>query len=209
MPFEPYPEDLEIHENPESLIINYRGKQKVGRAVIFLLYSIFTFVFLVIFFAPDIAQLDLSEVKIIPILIICPGIFLSLYIYSAFVTLTRALDLMLDCEKITITAGSLTIEKSGFGTIHLSREFYLKESACLYPMFNILSMESMIALSPSRFLTRLRQTGTFRDWFLTSPMRWFCRGLSNEERVVILQRIKSKFPNINVLMDYEPLVGPG
>jgi hypothetical protein len=209
MPIESYPEALEIHENPDSLVITYRGSQNVGRAVIFLLSSILGLVFLLLVIAPDLDQFQLSEVNLSPIILICPGVFLLLFIYSAYITLTWALDLMLDREKVTITAGSLTIEKSGFSSIHLSREFYLNESACLHPMFMAIYMESMISVSPSRLTTRLSQTGGFRHWFLASPMRWFCRGLSKEEHVTILQRIKRKFPNINVLMDYEPLVGPG
>jgi hypothetical protein len=134
---------------------------------------------------------------------------LSLFIYGTYVSLAWSLDLMLDHEKITITTSSLTIEKSGFGSIHLSRKFYLKESDCFHPMFMARYMQEMITLSPSRFLARISQTGGGRTWLFTSPMRWFCRGLSKEELIAILTQIKGKFPNITVLMEYEPLVGPG
>jgi hypothetical protein len=40
-------------------------------------------------------------------------------------------------------------------------------------------------------------------------MRWFCRGLSKKEHIAILAHIKENFPNINVLVDDGPLVGPG
>jgi hypothetical protein len=35
------------------------------------------------------------------------------------------------------------------------------------------------------------------------------RWLSREDKIAILTRIEEKFPNINVLMDDGPLVGPG
>jgi hypothetical protein len=205
----PYPADLEIEETPDSLVIRYRGNQHVGRAYIYLLSSIFAFVILIFLFAPSIIHLIQSEVGIPPLLIICPGIFITLYIYGAYVSLTWALDLMLDREKITITANNLIIEKSGFRSIHLSREFLLYNSNYLHPMFLAMLMDNMIELSPSRLLARIGQAGGGRSWLFASPMRWFCRGLSKEEQVAVLQRIKGKFSNINILMDYDPLVRPG
>ncbi len=206
MPLEPYPEDLEIHENPDSLVITYRGSQNVGQALIILLLVFLTPVFPLIALAPDLSRTNPAEFLFDPNIFLCLGSIILILLYGAYVALSWALDLVLNHEKVTITADSLTIEKSGFGSIHLSREFYLKKSDCLHPTF---MYQGMIALSPSRFFARASQLSRGRDWFFTSPMRWFCRGLSHEEHLAILVRIKAKFPNINVLMENEPIVGPG
>jgi hypothetical protein len=206
MPFEPYPEDLVIHENPDSLVITYRGSQNVGRVLIILLMVILAPVFPLIALATVLAQANPIEFEFDPLMVLCLGSMIFIFAYGTYVALTWALDLVLNHEKVTITATSLTVEKSGFGSIHLSREFYLKKSDCLHPTF---MYECVIALSPSRFLARASQISRGRNWLFTSPMRWFCRGLSKEEHIAILARIKAKFPNINVLMEDEPIVGPG
>jgi hypothetical protein len=207
MPIESYPEDLVIQETPDGLVITYRGSQNPVRALISLISAIFAPVILLVLITSDLASAKPIEFEFDPLTVLCLGSMIFIFAYGTYIALSWALDLMLDRELITITATNLTVEKSGFGPIHLSREFLLKESDCLHLMFMFTGHR--ITLSPSRLLARIGQMGTGRDWLFTSPMRWFCRGLSREELIAILTRIKSKFPNIKVLMENDPIVGPG
>jgi hypothetical protein len=199
----------EIQETPGSLVITYRGNQNRGRALIILLSVILAFAYLLGGFALLIPNGSSPESEFQPLIYLCLGSFILLLVYGAYVALSWALDQMLDREQVTLTATSLTVEKSGYGSIHLTREFYLKESDCLHPTSILYMFEGIIELSPSRFLARASQMGSGRTLLFTSPMRWFCRGLTKEDHLAILTRIKAKFPNINVLLENEPLVGPG
>jgi hypothetical protein len=197
----------EIQETPESLIITHRGRQNWGWALINFLPVALIIACSLVLLSLELTQAYLTESEGDPLTFLCLGLTIIIPAYGVYVSLTWTLDQLLDREKITITTASLTIEKSGFGTIHLSHMFPLNRSLFLHLM--ILDLRGRIVLSPSRFIARLSQMGFFRTWFLTSPMRWFCRGLSKQEHLAILTRIKEKFPNINVLMDDGPLVGPG
>ena len=138
MPIEPYPEDLEIHENPDSLVITYRGNQNRGRAMIsFWSGDSCCLHASLIALAPDLAHAKPIEFEFYPLTILCLGSFILLLVYGAYVALSWALDQMLDREQVTFTATSLTVEKSGFGSIRLAREFISERVGLSSPDFQV------------------------------------------------------------------------
>ena len=118
----------EIQETPDNLIITHRGRQNWGWALINLLPVILIVVILLFLITTDLPYAYPNKPETNLLTFLCLGLSMFIPSYVAYAALTWALGLMVDHEKITITADSLTIEKSGFGSIHLSREFLLEKS---------------------------------------------------------------------------------
>jgi len=192
-----------IQETQDSLVITWQGKKGVKWVVIRSLVGILFLVLIFlniervyfeyqVFYRSGVAYTAILMQHVI--LWLCT-------VYLLIINSIYACDLLFDLEKIMIMKDTIRVEKSGFLSFHRHKHYSLLN----YPFFQYTIVDygsscvSFSHLRKSRFIHSL----------YPQPMHWFCRGISSQDALAILTRIKKKFPDINVLMDYEPIVRPG
>jgi hypothetical protein len=197
MPFEPYQEDLEIHENPDSLVITYHGRKRQSKAFIsiFIMFGLLLIMLLNTFLVLAEHDRDLGD-------LIFLGVFWMVTLYLEINGPSWVLKPLLDHETITITGHEIRVEKYGFRTIHRTRTFQLKGK----PVFHFGQEnpnEMHITFSPSSFVAHFTSLPSIRFWFYPSPMHNFCGNVSSTDGLGILDRIKAKFPQFEILKDLD------
>jgi hypothetical protein len=196
-----------IEDTINGLTIHYQGTKRWGAAVLIVMLAILVLLIMIPMMTEILNDPTIINTNDYVPMIVTVGILMAGLLYGLFIYLTWALDLLLDDETITIDAHSIRVEKSGFGSFHLSKEYTLKGNTIFHMM--VMNLSNVISFSRYKLTARLSQHGSFRYWIHPSPMRWFCRRISASDGALILSRIKSKFPQYDFFREQDPIVGPG
>ena len=183
---------VSIRETPDSLVIQYRGKKRVALIIVYsfvlILYFAVTSINLLLIFTGTHGSFwwDLFYV----------GSTLYFIIYIAIISPAIFLNSLLNHETDTITDHAVRVEKSGFGSVRLNKEFPLKKKP-IFRLGNEIIGSKYISFSRSIAMAKLTRL------LPLNLMRYFCPGISPEDGLAILERIGAKFPQFDVLRDPE------
>jgi hypothetical protein len=178
-----------MEDTINGLSITYQGKKSWWQILFFLGilgYLLYLFVPMISDFSSK--PVNLSDPSLV-ILLVLVFFVLGYAIYQTFVT---GLDALLDREKITINDQDIQIEKSGFGNIERSKSLHTDGKMCF---FSIRGMG--ISFYRSQLLAKIYNKGLLRSSNI-NPMRCFLRGISENDAIVILDKIKSKYPQYDI-----------
>jgi hypothetical protein len=178
-----------VEDSINGLTITHQGQKSWWQLILFLGilgYLLYLFVPMISDFSSKlISQSD-------PTLVLFFGfVFLVLgyALYQAFIT---GLDGLFDRERILIDGQNIQITKSGLGNIERTRTIHTDGRMCF---FQIRSMG--ICCYRSTLLAKIYNKGLLRASNI-NPMRCFLRGISEDDAIAVLERIKSKYPQYDI-----------
>jgi len=188
---------LNVTDSINGLVISYQHP----RNWILTGYSFIVSTFLFFFLTWLIAQ-AMSFIKTgvdlsywITFLIVIP-----VFLFVMLREISTGMDSLLTTEKIQIDGKSIQIEKSGFQSIERNRTIPTDGKACFFLGRGI---GRSLAVIKSKFLAQLYSTGILHSGNV-DPMRCFLRGISQADAIEILENIKGKFPQYDVLYQTTP-----
>jgi hypothetical protein len=194
----------EIKETPDSLVITWQGHRDWKQASSYLIRLLFYIALFLItsieFLSPAAAPTPSARIwRIITLILMWSFISITFFIPD----ITSALDHLLNHETIQISADRFFIEKYGWLSIRRRDYFQLNDRYFLtIPLSNKLKAQlpnpqSQISLSNPKSMGCLRSL--LREGINHHPMQRFCRGISSDDCLEVLQRIKAKFPELTVI----------
>ena len=185
-----YPYTYELHETPGSLVISWHGSKLIGFFIFRIIFTLLLILFWIYTFYSEIIITPGSAKE----LFICAGVFFALVMVYYFFTSSIPLNLLLSEEVIKITEDSIEITRSGFGSLVRHKLFPISGNTVITSMSQILGPNYLHFYNPS-----------FDRYFKSIPMykvdflhQSFCFGITPKDSQVILERIKTKFPRIQL-----------
>ena len=121
-------------------------------------------------------------------------IVVPVFLFAMLRAISTGLDSLLTTEKIQIDDKSVQIEKSGFQAMERSQTIATDGKASFFLGRGV---GKSLAVTRSKFLALMYSTGMLYS-SLSDPMHCFLRGISHQDAIEVLEKIKVKFPQYDI-----------
>jgi hypothetical protein len=182
---------LNITDSINGLVITYQRNKSWRNPIYSFVISAILFVFLTWALAQVMTFVSTgvkTSTWVISLVVIAAFMFTMLREISA------GMDSLLTVEKIQIDDRSFQVEKSGFRSIERSQTFPTEGKA---NFFMGRGFQKSLAFHTSKLVAQFYSTGILYINNL-DPMRCFLRGISPEDALEVLEKIKTRFPQYNI-----------
>lgn len=121
-------------------------------------------------------------------------IVVPVFLFAMLRAIATGQDSLLTTEKIQIDDKSVQIEKSGFQAMERSQTIQTDGKASFFLGRGI---AKSLAVTRSKFLAQVYSSGMLYS-SLSDPMHCFLRGISHQDAIMVLEKIKVKFPQYDI-----------
>ena len=121
-------------------------------------------------------------------------IVVPVFLFTMLRSISTGLDSLLTSEKIQIDDKSVQIEKSGFQAMERNQTIATNGKASFFLGRGI---GKSLAVTRSKFLALMHSSGMLYS-ILIDPMHCFLRGISQEDAIAVLEKIKEKYPQYDI-----------
>jgi hypothetical protein len=132
-------------------------------------------------------------------------IVIPVFLFTMLNQISTGLDALLTVEKIQIDDKSVQIEKSGFQSIERNRTIPTDGKTSF---FLVRGVGRSLVVIKSKFLAQLYSGGMLHSGNL-DPMHCCLRGISQTDAIDLLEKIKAKYPQYNILYQNTPNLSGG
>jgi hypothetical protein len=121
-------------------------------------------------------------------------IVVPVFLFTMLRTISTGLDSLLTTEKIQIDDQRVQVDKSGFQAMERNQTFTTNGKASFFLGRGI---AKSLAVTGSKFLAQMYSIGMIHS-SLNDPMHCFLRGISQQDAIEVLEKIKVKFPHYDI-----------